>query len=102
MNVIICNTMVEQYTVYNLPVIYPEELLPSHVRALQQFEQLYHRYQISPNKREVMIKKVYALETYALLGIGNYIVMATVAHNRTEREVFEVLRGLYEDIKVDE
>jgi len=49
-----------------------------------------------------MLKMVYALETYALLAIGNYVIMACVAHNRTEREVFDVLRGLHDDIRVDE
>ena len=49
-----------------------------------------------------MMKKVYALQTYALLAVGNYVIMATVAHNRTEKEVFEVLRALYEDVKIEE
>ena len=49
-----------------------------------------------------MLKKVYALETYALIATGNYVIMATVAHNRTEKEVFEVLRSIYEDAKGDE
>ena len=34
LNVLICNTTLEQYTCYNLPVIYPDEMLPQHVRAL--------------------------------------------------------------------
>jgi hypothetical protein len=39
-----------------------------------------------------MLKKVYALETYALLGADeNYVVMATISHNRTEKDTFEVL-----------
>lgn len=37
-NVLICNTAIEQYTVYNLPIIYPEQLLPTHKRAIQEFE----------------------------------------------------------------
>lgn len=49
-----------------------------------------------------MLKKVYHLETYALLAINGYVVMATVAHNRTERDIFDVLKGLYEDVKIDE
>lgn len=49
-----------------------------------------------------MLKKVYALETYALIAVENYVIMATVAHNRTDQDVFEVLRGLYKDLIVDE
>ncbi len=41
-NVLIVNHLVEQYSVYNLPVIYPDEMLPAHVRALQEFQKLYH------------------------------------------------------------
>jgi len=63
---------------------------------------LYDRYLASPNKKELMLKKVYALETYALLAVGNYVIMAKVAQNRTERDVFDVLRSLYEDTKIDE
>jgi hypothetical protein len=40
-NVLICHNRAEQYTVYNLPVIYPDELLPTHIKALQEFEKLY-------------------------------------------------------------
>jgi hypothetical protein len=49
-----------------------------------------------------MIKQVYPQETYALLASGNYVIMACVAHNRTEKEVFDVLRGLYADTQLDE
>lgn len=49
-----------------------------------------------------MLKKVMTLETYALLAVGGYVIMATVAHNRTEKEVFEVLRGVYEDARGEE
>jgi hypothetical protein len=40
-NVLICNTRVEQYSVYNLPVIYPDELLPAHLKSLQEYERLF-------------------------------------------------------------
>ena len=40
-NVLICNTRVEQYSVYNLPVIYPDELLPAHLKSLQEYEKLF-------------------------------------------------------------
>ena len=33
-NVLICNTALEQFTCYNLPIIYPEEMLPAQVRAV--------------------------------------------------------------------
>lgn len=41
LNVLIVNSVIDQYTVYNLPVIYPEEMQPSHNRAIKEFEQLY-------------------------------------------------------------
>ena len=40
-NVLMVNVLMEQYTVYNLPVIYPDEMLPTHVRAIQEFEKLF-------------------------------------------------------------
>ena len=50
-----------------------------------------------------MLKKVYALETYALLGGDeNYVIMAVIAHNQTEKDTFEILQALYEDAKIDE
>ncbi len=102
-NVLIVNRQLEQYTVYNLPVLYPDEMLPSHVRAIQEFEKLYTQYEASPRKEGLMLKKVFALETYALLGADeDYVVMATISHNRTEKDSFEVLRSLYEDAKIDE
>ncbi len=102
-SVMICNNLVEQYTVYNLPVIYPDELLPAHVRALQEFEKLYTQYQASRNKTNLLLKKVYALETYALLAPDeNYVVMAVIAHNRTEKDIYDILKSLYEDTKFDE
>ena len=49
-----------------------------------------------------MFKKVFAMETYALLARGNYVILASIAHNRTESDIFEILRGLHDDLKVDE
>ena len=100
---LIVNRSIDQYTVYNLPVIYPDEMLPAHIRAIQEFEKLYTTYEVSSRKQGLMLKKVYALETYALLGANeNYVIMATIAHNRTEKDTFEVLQALYEDAKIDQ
>ena len=102
-HVLIVNRLMEQYTVYNLPVIYPDEMLPTHVRAIQEYEKLFTQYKASPRKQGLMLKKVFALETYALLGADeHYVVMATISHNRTEKDTFEVLQALYEDAKIDE
>jgi hypothetical protein len=49
-----------------------------------------------------MIKKVYPLQTFALFAKEPYVLMATIAHNRTEKDVFEVLKQLYEDVKASE
>jgi len=81
-----------------LPIIYPEDLQPSHERALQEFEQLYNRYLSSPNRKDLCFKKVLPLETYALLARGHYVVLATINHNRTSLDAFEVLRALHEDV----
>ncbi len=46
---------------------------------------------------------MFELETYALLAPDeNYVVMAVIAHNRTEKDVYDILKELYEDTKYDE
>jgi hypothetical protein len=46
---------------------------------------------------------VNSLETYALMSTQDgYVIMATIYHNRTERETFEILKALYDDAKFDE
>ncbi len=79
-----------------------DSLKPNQLRSLQEFEKLHNQYLASPNKEDLLIKKVYAIETYALYAKENYVIMATIAHNRTEKTVGEVLESLYEDAKIDE
>ena len=55
------------------------------------FESLYHMYMSAKNKKEVLITQKYALETYGLLAKGEVIVMVCVAHNRTSKNVGEIM-----------
>lgn len=102
-NIVITNSMVEQYTCYNLPLIYPEYLTQLQTRSLQEFEKLYDTYQSSPNKQDILIKKIYPLHSYALYSLEkDYVIMATISHNRTEQETKEILNGILQDAKSDE
>jgi hypothetical protein len=81
----------EQFTCYNLPLkhVLSEEQLTS----LRIFEQLHQQYLSSPNKSDLMLKRVYPLETYALFGAEGeqWVAMATINHNRTTREIGQIL-----------
>lgn len=77
-------------------------MTPSHLRSLQEFEKLFDRYQAASSKKDLMIKKVYAIETYALYSVGDYVIMSTVAHNRTNKDIREICHNIYEDVKLDE
>lgn len=73
---------------------------PQHIRSLQEFESLYDRYQSNP-KKDSLITKVYAIETYALYALNDIIILATIAHNRTSKDISEVCYHIYEDVKAD-
>lgn len=45
---------------------------------------------------------MYAIETYALYSINEYVIMVTIAHNRTSKEIREICHSIYEDAKLDE
>lgn len=53
------------------------------MRSLREYEKLHERFLSSPNKKDVLFKKVYSIETYALYATGDYVVMTTITHNRT-------------------
>jgi hypothetical protein len=99
-NTIICHTTLEQYTCFNFPLNDHSQLSPQHLRSLLEFEKLFDRYQANPRK-ETLLKKVYAIETYALYAINDMVIMATIAHNRTSKDVSEVCFNIYEDVKAD-
>lgn len=48
-----------------------------------------------------MITKVFAIETYALYAMNDVIIMATIAHNRTSKDISEVCHHIYDDVKAD-
>lgn len=49
-----------------------------------------------------MIKKVYAIETFVLYGVNDWVVMAMVAHNRTNKDMGEICMNILEDAKMEE
>ena len=49
-----------------------------------------------------IIKKMYAIETYVLYAVGEWVVMAMVAHNRTNKDMGEVCMNILEDAKLEE
>jgi sulfur transfer complex TusBCD TusB component (DsrH family) len=75
-------------------------MTPGHLRSLKEFEILYDRYQASPRKDSLMTK-VLAIETYAIYAMGDFIILATIAHNRTSKDLSEICYHIYEDVKAD-
>ena len=49
-----------------------------------------------------MIKKVYAIDTYVLYAVNEWVVMAHVAHNRTNKDMGEICTNIIEDAKLEE
>lgn len=101
LNVIICHSGVDQYTSFNFPLNHNNsEFTPQHLRSLHEYEKLYDRYQTNPRK-ETMFMKVYAIETYVLYAYNELVIMATIAHNRTSKDISEICQHIYEDVKAD-
>lgn len=100
LNTIICHPMLEQYTSFNFPLHDLSELTPAHLRSLHEFEQLYDRFMANPRK-ETLISKVYAIETYALYSADQMVIMVTIAHNRTSKDISEICQQILEDVKND-
>jgi hypothetical protein len=65
-------------------------LAESHLRSLREYEKLHEKFLSSPNKRDVLFKKVYAIESYVLYASGDYVVMTTITHNRTTKGIGEI------------
>ena len=63
----------------------------SYLKAVCQFERLYHMFMSAKNKKEVFITQKYALETYCLLAKGELVILACIAHNRTSRNVGDIM-----------
>jgi hypothetical protein len=100
LNTIICHPTLEQYTSFNFPLHDISALTPGHIRSLHEFEQLYDRFMANPRK-EVLISKVYAIETYALYAAEQMVIMVTIAHNRTSKDISEICQHILQDVKAD-
>ena len=70
------------------------------MRSLHEYEQLFDRYMAYPRK-ETLIQKVFAIETYALFAINELVIMVTIAHNRTSKDVSEICQHILDDVKAD-
>ncbi|CDW87641.1 UNKNOWN [Stylonychia lemnae] len=101
-NTIISNQNLEQFTVYNYPISDLQQINYNQLRSIQEYEQLYERYQAFNPKKDFFAKKVYAIDTYAILSQGDYCVMATISHNRTEKDVKEICQNILDDARLDE
>jgi len=101
LNVIVCHTILEQYTVFNFPLNDYGELTPQHIRSLHEYEQLYERYITYPVRKETLLQKVFAIETYALFAINELVIMVTIAHNRTSKDICEICQHIYDDVRAD-
>lgn len=100
LNVLICHTTLEQYTCFNFPLNDHSLLTQTHLRSLHEYEALYDKFMTFPRK-DSLLTKVYALETYALYAMNDFIIMVTVAHNRTSKDISEICFHIYEDVKKD-
>ncbi len=56
----------------------------------------------SANKKDLFMKKVLAIDTYVLYTRDHYLVLATIAHNRTESGVEEICREILDEVVADE
>jgi hypothetical protein len=104
LNVIVCHLTLEQYTVFNFPLNNYDEMTPQHLRSLQEYADLYDRYLATApllKKKETLLKKVFAIETYTLFFLNDLIIMATIAHNRTSKNVSEICQHIYDDVLAD-
>lgn len=77
-------------------------LTPTNIKCIREFEKLHDRYLASKNKKELMIKKVFAIDTYVLYAVNEWVVMAQIAHNRTNKDIGEICTNLIEDAKMEE
>jgi hypothetical protein len=73
----------------------------THLRSIREFEKLHEKYLASSNKKNVLIKKIFALETYVLHAVNNILVMATVNHNQTNRNIGEICDIIISNAKMD-
>jgi len=106
-SLVIANNQLDQYTMYNCFDAHSEQLRlataepggkqasslsVSYMKTLREFEKLHHSYLCSRKKKDLLIKKKTHHYTYALLAKGDYVAMACIAHDHTQREAGDILR----------
>lgn len=52
-------------------------------------------------RKETLLQKVFAIETYVLFAINELVIMATIAHNRSNKDVSEICQHIYDDVRAD-
>ena len=56
------------------------------------FERLYTVYQRSSKKRELMVKRVYEMETALIYSRGDILIFAIIKHKGASREALEIAK----------
>lgn len=59
-------------------------------------------YLSSKKQNELLITKKYATETYGIFVKNELVLIAMVAHNRTNLDIGSIFKEIYEDIKREE
>ena len=60
------------------------------LKWLRLYEKLYTVYQGSTKKRELMVKRVYPMETALLYSRGDILIFAVISHKGAAREALEI------------
>lgn len=87
--VLIANHSLDQFTHYNMPCVY-KVASAEQMKWLRTFEKLYADYQGSAKKRELCVKRVYAMETALLYSRGDILIFAVISHKGASREAIEI------------
>ena len=99
---IIQNTQLEQFTFYNLPFFNTETMPEEKMNCFYEFEKLHHQYLVGKKKKDIFIKKVYPIDTFVIYSKEQWVVMAQIAHNRTNLEVGEIMENIIQDTEIEE
>ena len=96
--VLIANHSIDQFTHYNMPCVY-KMANAEQLKWLRIFEKLYADYQGSAKKRELCVKRVYAMETALLYSRGDILIFAVISHKGASREAIEIGKQILSDAK---
>ena len=95
---LIANHSLDQFTHYNMPCVY-KLANAEQLKWLRLFEKLYSSYQGSAKKRELCVKRVYAMETALLYSRGDILIFAVISHKGASREALEIGKQILMDAK---